>query len=168
MARVKACAYGQTIATGKHKGKALTKVWRLMSTMNGLPIATSAPCPGNHEHVTTSGSWTLCSGKYPVGLADAFHRYFRTVACNSTQAYMGCCIHIPDTTARTVVITRVMAAVLNTSGVHGIDDGNGNDRSRARVQSPKASDCSPLSRSRTSDAQMYDDRGGHEGQDRGD
>ena len=68
---------------GKHKGKALTKVWRLMSTMGELPSAMSAPCLGDHGHVTTIGSWTLRSGKYPTGFADAFHRYFRTVECNS-------------------------------------------------------------------------------------
>ena len=97
-ARVKACARGQRITAGRHKGKALTKMWRLMSTMDGLPDAMAAPVMGDHDHVTTGGSWTLRSGKYPIGFADAFHRYFRTVACNNKRSYAGCCIDIPDAT----------------------------------------------------------------------
>ena len=74
--KVKACAHGQRIATGKHKGKALTKVWRLESTMPDLASAMSLPCPGDHEHVATVGSLTLGSGKYPAGMAKAFHIHF--------------------------------------------------------------------------------------------
>ena len=73
--RVRACAHGQLIESGKDKGKALTKVWRIASTIPGLDKALGLPCPGNHEHVRTSGSNTLHSGKYPAGMAEKYHTH---------------------------------------------------------------------------------------------
>ena len=70
---VKACAHGQRIMSGKHKGKALTKLWRLAFTIDGFQYAMGIPCSGDHYHVSTICSRTLLSGKYPDGFAKAFH-----------------------------------------------------------------------------------------------
>ena len=96
--RVKACAHGQRILTGKDKGKALTKVWRLVSTINDLQSAMDIPCQGDHDHVTTiGGSRALLSGKYPDGFAKAFHQHYRNVVLNNDKFYTQCVIDLRTT-----------------------------------------------------------------------
>ena len=96
--RVKACAHGQRILTGKDKGKALTKVWRLVSTINDLQYAMDIPCQGDHDHVTTiGGSRALLSGKYPDGFAKAFHQHYRNVVLNDNKSYTTCVIDLKTT-----------------------------------------------------------------------
>ena len=88
--RVRACAHGQLIMTGKYAGKALTKAWRLSSTMAGLRAVMSLDCPGDHEHITTSGAFTLLSGKYPPLMAAAFHQHFSQVRLVKDSDYTAC------------------------------------------------------------------------------
>ena len=78
--RVRACAFGQRIEAGANAGKALTKVWRLETTMPRLHEVLQLPCPGGHEHVTTAGQHTTASGKHPKAMADAFHKQFAKTA----------------------------------------------------------------------------------------
>ena len=91
--KVRACAHGQLIQTGVHAGKALTKAWRVMSNVPNLSGYLELPCPGGHQHIATQGSFTLASGKYPNGMADAFHRCFRTATVDSCPLYRGIVIH---------------------------------------------------------------------------
>ena len=76
--KVRACAHGQLIQKGTHAGKALTKAWRVMSNVPKLSDYLDLPCPGGHQHVTTHGAFTLASGKYPEGMADAFSQVLPT------------------------------------------------------------------------------------------
>ena len=96
--RVKACAHGQRLLTGKDKGKALTKVWRLVSTIHDIQSAMDIPCQGDHDHVTTiGGSRALLSGKYPDGFAKAFHQHSRNVVLNNDKSYTTCVIDLKTT-----------------------------------------------------------------------
>ena len=54
--KVRACAHGQLFTDGPHEGKALTKQWRVVSTIPKLEDVLAIPCPGTHEHVTTGRS----------------------------------------------------------------------------------------------------------------
>ena len=83
--RVRACAFGQLIEYGPHKGAHSTKQWRLVSTMPGLDSLLGLPCPGGHEHGRTDGAQTKASGRYPPLMAQAFHNCFRS-ACLATDA----------------------------------------------------------------------------------
>ena len=75
--RVSACAHGGLVPSGKHKGKALKKKWRIETTMPGLDDALQIPCPKGLEFVdTVGGKLSLLSSKYPSGMAKAFHEVF--------------------------------------------------------------------------------------------
>ena len=82
--RARACAFG-SVESGKHAGKALSKVWRIDSTMPGLREALSLPCPGGHEHVTSQGTLTSISARYPSSMARTFHRCFATQSVCTTD-----------------------------------------------------------------------------------
>ena len=91
--KVRACAHGQVIESGKHAGKALTKTWRVVSTIPDIAQYLDLPCPKTHEHVATAGQYTLSSGKYPPGLATQFHRCLKAAEQVADPGYRTLDLH---------------------------------------------------------------------------